>query len=185
MYAGEALKDSSSNSVAPLRVEQARHWYALYVASNQEKRAEQYLQMKGVEVFLPLCTVTKRWKNRTTVKLQLPLFTGYVFAKIALTERLRVLEVPNVVNIVGNGKEPLPLPDEEIETLRGGLHLRRVDPCPYLKVGQRSRIRSGPLAGMEGIVVRKDNRLRIVLSLDLITRSIAVHVDADELEACG
>jgi transcription antitermination factor NusG len=86
--------------------------------------------------------------------------------------------------IVGDGRKALPLPDEEIETLRSGLHLRQVDPYPYVRVGNRARIRSGPLAGLAGIVVRKDDQFRVVLNMDLIRRSIAVHVSADELEAC-
>jgi transcription antitermination factor NusG len=95
-----------------------------------------------------------------------------------------VLEVPQVVSIVGFGTKPMPLPDREIEVLREGLHLRRFDPHPYLKVGSSARIRSGPLAGLQGVLVRKDDRLRIVLSIDLIQRSVAVHVDADEVEPC-
>lgn len=165
-------------------LEQPRNWYALYTASNQEKRVEQHLRMKGVEVFLPLYTITKRWKNRMTMKIDLPLFAGYVFVRIALTERVRVLESPAVVSLVGNGRGPLPLHDAEIETLRTGLKLRQVDPYPYLKVGNRARIRSGALAGLEGVVVRKDDRLQVVVSIDAIMRSFAVHVHADELEPC-
>ena len=141
--------------------------------------------MKGVEVFLPLYTITKRWKNRMTMKLDLPLFAGYVFVRIALTERVRVLEVPAVVSLVGNGRAPLPLPDAEIDMLKTGLRLRQVDPYPYLKVGNRARVRSGALAGLEGIVVRKDDRLQVVVSIDAIMRSFAVHVHADELEPCA
>lgn len=161
-----------------------RHWYALHTLSNHEKRVEQYLQSKGVETFLPLCTVVKRWKNRTTAKVHLPLFSGYAFVHIMTPERVRVLSVPGVLSIVGIAGKPTPLLDAEIETLRVGLHLRRVDPHPYLNIGNRARIRSGPLTGLEGIVVRKDDRLRIVLTLDQIMRSVAVHVDAEELEPC-
>jgi transcription antitermination factor NusG len=177
-------ENSASDAATPSRVQPARNWYAVYTASNQEKRVEQHLQMKGVEVFLPLYSVTKRWKNRTTQKIELPLFTGYVFARIALTERVRVLEVPTVVSIVSNGRELLPLPESEIDTLRAGLRLRQVDPYPYLKVGNRARIRSGALAGLEGVVLRKDGHLRVVVSVDSIMRSFAVHVYADELEPC-
>lgn len=160
------------------------NWYALHTLSNHEKKVEQRLQTHGVETFLPLCTVVKRWKNRTTAKVQLPLFSGYTFVRIASSERVRVLEIPGVLSIVGVAGTPAPLLDSEIETLRQGLHLRRVDPHPYLNIGDRARIRSGPLSGLEGIVVRKDDRLRIVITLDQIMRSVAVHVDADELEPC-
>jgi transcription antitermination factor NusG len=174
----------STRSANRSPVEQNRLWYALYTASNQEKRVEQHLRMKGVEVFLPLYTIAKRWKNRMTMKVELPLFAGYAFVKIALAERVRVLEVPGVVSLVGNGREPLPLPDAEIDTLRTGLRLRQVDPYPYLKVGNRARIRAGALAGLEGIVIRKDDRLQMVVSIDAIMRSFAVRVHADELEPC-
>jgi transcription antitermination factor NusG len=169
----------------PLATQTLRKWYALYTLSNHEKRVEEHLRMKDVEVFLPVTTVVRRWKNRTTAKLQIPLFAGYVFTHISPAERIRVLEAPSVLWIVGTGKEALPLPDHEIEILRTSLHLRQVDPYPYLKVGERTRIRSGPLAGLEGIVVRKDDHLRVVLSIDLIRQSVAVHVEADELEPCS
>ena len=181
VYAADTVS-SAPNAATPSTMEQARNWYALYTASNQEKRVEQHLRMKGVEVFLPLYTVTKRWKNRTTQKIELPLFTGYLFARIALNERVRVLEVPTVVSIVGSGRELLPLPDAEIDILRAGLRLRQVDPYPYLRIGNRARIRSGPLAGLEGVVIRKDGHLRVVVSVESIMRSFAVHVYADELE---
>jgi transcription antitermination factor NusG len=168
----------------PATMEPQRHWFAVYTASNHEKKVQQYLQIREIETFLPLYTVTKRWRNRTTVKVELPLFTGYVFVRIARTESAQVLAVPSVRFIVGDGRRAQPLPDEDIETLRSGLRLRQVDPHPYVKLGARVRIRSGPLTGLEGVVVRKDDQLRVVLSLDLIKKSVAVHVSADELEPC-
>ena len=168
---------------APTLERVIRKWYAVYTLSNHEKRVEQRLQRKGVEVFLPLCTVVKRWKNRTTASVQLPLFTGYAFVHLLPEERTSVLETDGVVSLVGSQGKATPLPDAEIDLLRSGLHLRHVEPYPYLKIGSRARIRSGPLAGLEGIVVRKDERLRIVLSIDMIMRSVAVHITADELEA--
>lgn len=168
----------------PVAEETVRQWFALYTGSNHEKRVEQHLRTRNIESFLPLYTVARRWRNRTTAKVQLPLFPGYVFVKIARTESVRVLEIPMVHSIVGNGREALALPDAEIQALRSGLHLRQVDPCPYVKTGVRVRIRSGPLAGLEGVVVRKDARLRVILSIDLIMRSVAVQVNAHEIESC-
>lgn len=161
-----------------------RKWFALYVVRNHEKRVQRELSTKEFETFLPLFGVTKRWKNKMTVRVELALFPGYVFAKMGTGEHVRALETASVVSIVGNRREFLALPDEQIEALRDGLHLRQVDPYPYLKVGNRARIRSGPLAGLEGVVVRKDDRLRVVLTIDAIMRSFAVQVDADELESC-
>jgi transcription antitermination factor NusG len=110
------------------------------------------------------------------------LFAGYVFVRILAHERAKVLDTAGVLSLVGVAGKATPLPDAEIEALRNRFHLRPFEPYPYLKVGERARIRSGPLAGFEGIVVRKDDRLRIVLSIDLIMRSVAVHVEAHELE---
>lgn len=119
----------------------------------------------------------RRWKDRR-VRLQLPLFPGYVFVRLALRDHLKVLQVPSVVRLVGFGRMPTPLADEEIESLRraltGGL---RAEPHPYLKVGRRVRIVTGPLAGREGILKRWKGDLRVVLSTDLIQRSILVDVD--------
>jgi transcription antitermination factor NusG len=161
-----------------------RSWFALCTLPNHEKKAELHLRMRDIESFLPLYTVTKQWKNRVTAKVTLPLFTGYMFVRIAPAQRVRVLETPLVRGLVGNGREPLALDDKEIAALRNGLLDRQVDPHPYLKVGELARIRSGALAGMQGVVVRKDGLYRIVLSVDLIQRSVAVHVSADELESC-
>src|SRR5215468_12413918 len=97
----EMVQVPIGSSSLPATLEQARRWYAVYTASNREKRVEQHLRMKGVEVFLPLYTITKRWKNRMTMKIDLPLFAGYVFTRIALSERVRVLEAPAVVSLVG------------------------------------------------------------------------------------
>ncbi len=162
----------------------SRRWFALYVVRNHEKRVERDLRQKGIEPFLPLFSVTKRWKNKMTMRVETPLFPAYVFAKLAPGEHVRALETGGVVSIIGNKREYLSLPDEEMETLRSGLHLRVVDPFPYLKVGNRARIKSGPLAGLEGVVIRKDDRLRVVLTIDAIMRSFAVQIDADELEPC-
>jgi len=162
-----------------------RSWFAIHTASNHEKSVAQHLRAKDVETFLPLYSVTKRWKNRTTVKVELPLFAGYVFARISLSEKLRVIEVPMVYSIVGTKGHPTALPDDEIASLRNGLRVRQANPFPFVKVGNRVRIRSGPLAGLEGIVVRTDRGLSVVLTIEMIQKSVAVHVEADELEACS
>jgi len=168
----------------PQVVQGTRCWYAIHTASNHEKKVEQHLRAKEVETFLPLYSVTKRWKNRTTAKVDLPLFAGYVFARISPSERLRVIEVPMVYSIVGSRGRPTPLPEAEIEGLRAGLVARPALPFPYVKVGNRVRIHSGPLAGLEGIVVRSYGGLSVVLTVEMIQKSVAVHVEADELEAC-
>jgi len=162
--------------------ESPRNWYAVHTRPSRERRTAEHFSYHGLENFMPHYRVVRRWKNRCTKASDIPLFPSYLFVRIASAERIRVLEVPSVISIVGRGREPLPLPDFEIESLRAGLHLRHAEPHPHLAVGQRARIRGGALTGMEGVVVRKNNSLRVVLTLDLIMQSVSVEVDGDELE---
>jgi len=174
------LGSSSSDSLLEPK------WFAVYTTSRHEKRVAQHLAQREIEHYLPLYRSARKWSDGSKVTLDLPLFPGYLFVHIRRTERVRVLEVPGALAVVGgSGREPIPMPDEAIESLRTGLHLRAVEPHPLLTVGQRARIRSGALAGMEGIVVRKKNSLRMVLTLEYIQRSIAVEVSADDLEPLG
>jgi transcription antitermination factor NusG len=159
-----------------------RLWYAAYTCANHEKRVAQQLSVRSVEHFLPLYESVRRWKDRR-VQLQLPLFPGYVFVRLALRDRLQVLEIPSVARLVGFNGTPTPLPDGEIEALKAGLEGGvRAMPHPYLKVGRRVRVRSGPLAGMAGILVRRKGSFRVVISVEAIQRSVAVEMDATDLE---
>lgn len=161
----------------------ASHWFAVYTTPRHEKRVDQHFSVRGIEHFLPLYQVQRKWADGSRVTLNLPLFPGYIFVRIERAQRVSVLEVPGVLTIVGGtGGKPAPLPLADIEALRFGLHLRRAEPHPLLQIGRRARIRSGALAGMEGVVVRKKNSFRVVLTLDAIMQSIAVEVDASELE---
>lgn len=158
-------------------------WYAVYTCSRREKRVAEVLAKRQVEFFLPTYKTVRRWKDRR-VTLDLPLFPGYVFTRIKAGDRLRVLEVPGVVRFVCFDGRPQPLPDCDVEALRNGLCMKlKAQPYPYLKVGHRVRIKYGPLQGVEGILVRKKDSLRLVISLDLIMRSVAVEVDAADIEA--
>jgi transcription termination/antitermination protein NusG len=160
-------------------------WYAAYTSANHEKRVAEQLEVRFVEHFVPLYESVRRWKDRK-VRLQLPLFPGYVFVRLALCDRLRVLQVPGVARLVGFNGLPCALPDSEIQALKAGL-LRgvRAEPHPYLTVGRRVRVKSGPLEGLQGIVVRRKNRLRLIITLDLIHRAAAVEVEAVDLEPAG
>ena len=154
-------------------------WYAAYTCPRHEKSVAEQLTEREVEFYLPLYETVSRWKDRR-VRLSLPLFPGYVFVRIPLCERLRVLGVPSVVRLVGFNGRPAPLPEEEIEKLRNGLCASlRAEPHPYLTVGRRVRIICGPLEGFEGVLLSRRSQFRVVLSLELIQRSICVHVDAD------
>jgi transcription antitermination factor NusG len=175
--------ERGSMPVGPCEEPHPSKWFALYTASRHEKRVAQYLTQREIEFFLPLYRAKRKWSDGSKVTLELPLFPNYLFIRINCTERTRVLGVPGAVAVVGGtGREPAPLPDETIDALRSGLHLRASEPHPFLAVGQRARIRCGALSGMEGIVVRKNNSLRVVLTLENIMQSIAVEVDGDDLE---
>lgn len=152
-------------------------WYAAYTCANHEKRVAQQLEERAIEHFLPLYETVHRWKDRR-MRLRLPLFPSYVFVRLLLRDRLRVLTVPSVVRLVGFGDLPMALPESELDLLRNGLNPElRAQPHPYLTAGRRVRIRSGPLVGMEGILLRRKGNFRVVLSIDLIMRSIAVDAD--------
>jgi transcription antitermination factor NusG len=157
-------------------------WYAAYTSANHEKRVAQQLGVREVEHFLPVYASVRRWKDRR-VTLNLPLFPGYVFVRLSLRDRLRVLQAPGVVRLVGFNGMPTALPEEEIKALKAGLadgvHAK---PHPYLTVGRRVRVKSGSLAGMKGILTRRKNGTRFVISVELIMRSVAIEVDALELE---
>jgi transcription antitermination factor NusG len=157
-------------------------WYVVYTTANHEKRVTQQLQQRSLQHFLPLYESVRRWKDRR-VKLQLPLFPGYVFVRLSSWEQAQVVRVPGIARLVGFNGRPAALADEEIEALRTYTMMPLgAEPHPYLIVGRRVRVRRGALAGMEGILVRRKNALRVVLSLDLIMRSVSVEVDAGDLE---
>ena len=161
-------------------------WYAIYTRPSHEKSVVKHFAAREIECYLPSYRTTRRWKNRCKVELELPLFPSYVFARFPWCRHVNVLEVPSVVSIVGNGREALPLRHSEIQSLRAGLDLRRAEPHPNLQIGERARIARGPLEGLEGIVVRRSNGLRVVLSLQQIIRSVAAEMRsvAVEVEEC-
>ena len=157
-------------------------WYAAYTYAQHEKRVAEQFTERALENFLPQYESVRRWKDRR-VRLQLPLFPGYVFVRLALRDRLRVLETPSVVRLVGFNGRPTALPDKEIEALRTCVAARlAAEPHACLTVGQRVRIKTGPLAELEGVLIRRKNTFRVVLSLDLIARSAAVEVDGADVE---
>jgi transcription antitermination factor NusG len=160
----------------------ASQWFAVYTSTRHEKAVAEHCAMRDIEAFVPLYRTQRLWKNGCRVTVELPLFPSYMFVHIATRERVRVLEVPGVLSLVGMTGKPLPLPEAEIEALRASLPFMKCEPHPYLVIGERARIRSGSLEGMEGVLLRKKGLLRVVLSLDLILKSVAVEVDAENVE---
>lgn len=162
------------------------HWYAAYTCPNREKRVAAQLNRREIECFLPLYETVHRWKDRR-MHLQLPLFPGYIFVRLELRDRLKVLQIPGVVRLVGKSQRmPEPLPEQEIEALRSGLSAGvRAHPHRYIAVGRRVRIKNGPLAGLEGILQRRKGKCRVVLSVELIARSIVVEADVADVASAS
>jgi len=157
-------------------------WYAAYTYPRHEKSVFEQLLQKSVECYLPVYEEMHRWTDRT-VRIELPLFPGYVFVHIPLSERRKVLNVSSVVRILSFNGHPVPLPESEIANLRKSLAHRRVEPYPrYLCQGDRVRIKTGPLKGLEGIVEHHKGRSRIVISIHAIMNSVAVHLETEDLE---
>jgi transcription antitermination factor NusG len=157
------------------------HWYVVYTCANHEKRVAEQLGQRSVEHFLPLYATVRRWKDRK-VHLQIPLFPGYVFVRMSLFDRLKVLQTPSVACLVGISGQPSALPDEEIEALKQcSARGIAIEPYPYLSTGRRVRIVAGALCGYEGILVRRKGHHRVVLSINLVKQSAAIEVDASML----
>jgi len=169
-------------AINPLAEPSATNWYALYTAPRHEKQVADRINQQGFSCFLPLYRSVRRWKDRRK-ELSLVLFPGYVFVRMQLQNRFRVLQLPGAVRLVSFNGRPAALPEEEIENLRSRLAgSGNIEPHPYLSAGRHVRVRSGPLQGLEGIILRTKDRCRIVLSIHLIMRSLAVEVDDGDLE---
>ena len=172
--------DSLSEKMADSAAE--RNWYAVFTLPQNEKSVVKHLDIRNIESFLPAYETVRVWKNRQRMKITLPLFPTYLFVHIHHRERIKVLQSPGVLQIVGNNREPIPLPDSEVEFLRSGLYGRNIEPYRDLVVGEKVSIKSGVMQGIQGMLVRKNNSLRFVLTLELINQSAAIEVDAHDLE---
>jgi transcription antitermination factor NusG len=153
-------------------------WYALRVRSNFEKPVSNLLQSKGLEEYLPVYRARRLWSDRIR-QIDMPLFPGYVFCRISPGQCSSMLATTGVVTVVGIQNRPLPIDDEEIAVVRRMVESRSVvEPWPFLQVGQRVRVRRGPLAGVEGILIKMKNSCRLVVSVSLLGRSVATEFDA-------
>jgi transcription antitermination factor NusG len=160
------------------RPENAPAWSAIYTRHQHEKSISEILEAKGFEVFLPLYESTRKWRDRRMV-LSLPLFPCYVFVRGAHERRLPVLTTPGVHMIISRGERIATVPDEEIEAIRRIVEGKlAVEPHPFLRCGERVRVVQGPLEGVEGVLTRKKNLYRLVLSVEMLAQSVAVEIDA-------
>jgi transcription antitermination factor NusG len=157
--------------------EPGKPWYGIQTKPRFEKAACTALENKGFPVYLPLSKERRQWSDRI-VEIETPLFPGYVFCRFDPAYRLPIMTTPGVVSIIGAGRHPEPIRDAEIDAVeavvRSGL---RAEPWPYLKEGERVRIMGGSLEGLEGLLVKKKSDFRVVVSVHLLQRSVAVEVD--------
>jgi transcription antitermination factor NusG len=161
---------------------EASDWWALYTRHQHEKTVAEMLSAKGFEVFLPLYESIRRWKDRSKM-LTLPLFPCYVFVRGGLNRRLQVVTTPGVHMILFRGETVAIIPEAEIQAIRKVVEGPfRVEPHPFLKCGERVRVTRGSLEGVEGILVRKKNLYRLVLSVDMMAQAVAVEIDATDVE---
>jgi len=161
-----------------LRPRTDSQWYAVRVRSNYERNVSTVLDHKGVEQFVPTYRSRRIWADRIKT-LDLPLFPGYVFCRIPLDERNVVVTTEGVVGLVSCGRVPIPVSEQEIEAIRTVVQSQaQAEPWPFLRIGQTVRICHGAMSGLEGILVRVKNSWRLVISVTLLERSVAVEIDA-------
>lgn len=151
-------------------------WLVIHTRSHHERKVAKQLADRAIPSLVPVYRSIRRWKDRRK-ELEMPLFPGYCFVQVDLMERLRILQVPGVVNFVSFQGRPAPVPEREMEAIRRGSNGPNLQPHPYLRAGRRVRVQHGPMAGVEGFFVRWKDRTRIVISISLIQRSVAVEVD--------
>jgi transcription antitermination factor NusG len=157
-------------------------WYTVYTRTRHEKSVAEHCAQRGVTAFLPLYQVQRRWKQRLAHVL-LPLFPSYLFVHIALQDRFRILGLPGIVSLVSFNNVPAAVPESQIESLKQAVILGRAEPYLYLYSGKRVRVTAGPLVGLEGIIVEVKNRVQVIVSFEWMARSVAVSLDAADVEA--
>jgi transcription antitermination factor NusG len=166
-----------------LLCDEPSHWYAVQTRPHHEKRVEERLRMNSLQTFLPVHRCRHLWKNGVHADLEIPLFPCYLFARASIYDRVNVLRIPGVLGFASSSSHPSKISAAEIEALRAAVESLRATPHPNLNAGDRVRIISGPMAGMEGVLIRRKQELRVVLSIQIIMRSIAVEVSECEIEA--
>lgn len=174
------MQDRTKSSDCSLLLK--RNWYAVYTCANHERRVAEQFAIRDIQHFLPQYEIFRRWKDRR-ILLRQALFPGYIFVQVDLRNRLQMLQVPGVVHLVGSNGTPAIVPEEDL------IRIRKITddkvcavPHSYLTLGQRVRVKAGPLTGLEGILLRRKNKLRFVISIEMIMRSMAVEVDEANLE---
>jgi transcription antitermination factor NusG len=180
---GEAARkrDPGGDIIASAR-DSKREWYAVYTMSRHEKRVAAHCERIAIEHFLPLYTWRRSWKNRTTVDLQMPLFPNYLFVQLSPDDHGPLMRLPGVLSTVGNASGPVAIQDSEMEMLRRIMDCKAIEPHAYITAGDKVGVKEGPLEGIVGVVLRKANGLRFIVTLDLIGKSVALDIESSALE---
>jgi transcription antitermination factor NusG len=182
MQVSERGVEMEEMTVTVTNPEPLLQWYALHTRSRHEKTIAARLDSQATETFLPLHRSRHTWKNGVHADVDVPLFPCYLFARIGIHDRLRLLQTPGVLGFAATSTRPTAIPNEEITLLRTATEKLKAEPHPYLGCGDRVRIVAGSLAGMEGVLTRRKQSYRVVLSIEAIMRSIAVEVSEFEIE---
>lgn len=170
---------SSGNNAASVT---STMWYAVHTRHQHEKLVARMLANKGFEVFLPLYSDVRQWRDRTK-RVELPLFSCYVFLRGNLDRRLAIVTTPGIHGLVSSAGKLAPIPEEEIQAIHSVIENRiKVEPHPFLKCGDLVRVKSGALRGLEGFLARKKGQTRLIISVSLLERSVAAEVDASAVE---
>jgi transcription antitermination factor NusG len=161
------------------------NWYAVFTRHQHEKSVASALSSKGHDVYLPLYLSVRRWQDRKK-QLWLPLFPGYVFIREGMDRQFQIITTPGVIHLVGWGGRPAVVPQHQLNAVRQIIESSfRVEAHPYLEFGDRVRVKSGPLTGLEGILTRKKGTSRLVVSMEMLGRAAAVEVDSLNVERIG
>ena len=177
---GEGSGDEKHGSAATI----LRRWYALRVRPRHEARVSEQLEAKQLDVFLPRYSARRKWADRWKV-LTLPLFPGYVFCQFEPGARARILATPGVIDLVRNGTEPAPIETSEIDAIRRVVSSNlKAEPYPSLACGQRVRVTGGPLDGVAGVLVEMRSSYRLLISVELLRRSVQVEIERERVIPC-
>jgi transcription antitermination factor NusG len=175
--------EAGANRLASPSVTECAQWFALVVKPRFDKAVAQALESKGYETLVPVYKKYHKYGGRSK-QFELPLFPGYVCCRFDVQARLPILTTPGVVRVLGVRNVPVPLSDTEINSLQTAIKSQLpVQPCPFVNAGQRVRIHSGVLAGVEGIVLGLKGGLRLILSITLLQRSVLLEIDGDQVSA--
>lgn len=160
-------------------------WFALQIRSRWEANTANLLRGKGLETLLPTYSTKRKWSDRFKV-VEAPLFPGYVFCRFDVHNRLPVLITPGVISVVGRGKSPVAVDEMEISAIRAAVQSGvPVEPWPYVEIGERVRVKDDVLDGMEGILTSFKGSHRVVISVTLLRRSVALEIDRSRITPLG